>query len=60
MVGLHMGTTPMLMEMNHVFANVCVEHIKTHYAEDYSIGVQDEAAFTADTSFPDLISSEII
>jgi len=50
----------MLMEMNHVFANVCVEHIKTHYAEDYSTGVQDEAAFTADTSFPDLTSSEII
>ena len=55
-----MGTTPMLMEMNHVFANVCVGNIKTHYAEDYSIGVQGEAAFTADTSFPDLISSEII
>jgi hypothetical protein len=50
----------MLMEMNHVFVCVYVEHMKTRHAEDYSTGVQDEAAFTADRSFPDLISSEII
>ena len=54
-----MGKTPNPMKINHVFVSVCVEHMKTHHAEDYSTGVQDEAVFTADTSFPDLISSEI-
>ncbi len=55
-----MGKTPNLKEMNHVFVSVCVEYMKTYHVEDYSTGVQDEAVFTADTSLPDLICSEII
>lgn len=35
-----MGNTPNLMEMNCVFVSVCVEHMKSHHAEDYSTGVQ--------------------
>ncbi len=50
----------MLMEMNNVFVCVYVEHMKTHRAEDYSTGVHDEAAFTAERSFPDLINSETV
>lgn len=50
----------MLMEMNHRFVSVYIEHMKTHYAEDYSTGVHDEAVSTADISLPDLIRSDII
>jgi len=50
----------MLMEMNHRFVSAYIEHMKSHYAEDYSTGVHDEAVSTADISLPDLIRSDII
>ncbi len=59
-VGLHMGTTPMWMEMFQRFVIDYVEHIKSYHVENYSTGIQGKAMFRVGKRIPDLMGSEII